>query len=82
MTFKCTNCLWTGEEAVKGRFCLICGDNVMRVTEEPEVKKETEEPEASMTDEPYSAYLMIHSGKSFNIKTGERATFKVGFKKG
>lgn len=36
--------------------------------------------EGVMTDKPYAGYLMIHSGKSFTIRTGERATFKVGYK--
>lgn len=26
--YKCTNCSWEGDNAVQGRFCFVCGDNV------------------------------------------------------
>ena len=36
--YKCINCSWEGESPKQDRFCLICGDNVIKIKEEIKVE--------------------------------------------
>ena len=38
--YKCTNCSWVGDNPFEDKFCLVCGDNVIK--EESKIVKPIE----------------------------------------